>query len=92
MTTLIDILSGPLWREILLTLAHSLWQGAAIALVLVIILSRVAGNRAQARYFASLASLAALVVSCLVTWSILDIPAPRPTAVETVAVSTAAHR
>jgi beta-lactamase regulating signal transducer with metallopeptidase domain len=74
MTTLIDSLSSPAWRQVLLTLAHSLWQGAALALLLAAVLTRIAGNRPQARYFASLASLAALVVSCLVTWSVLDLP------------------
>ncbi len=73
-----------LWREILLTLAHSLWQGAAIALVLAIILSRVAGNLTTARYLASLSSLTALVISCLVTWSILDLPTPQSVSGETV--------
>jgi beta-lactamase regulating signal transducer with metallopeptidase domain len=88
MNALIETLSGPLWRGILLTLAHSLWQGAAIALILAGILSHVAGNRPQARYLASMISLAVLVISCLVTWSIFDLPAPRPVADElAVAVS-----
>ncbi len=78
MNTLIEALSGPAWREILLTLAHSLWQGAVIALLLALVLRQVAGNRPQARYVASLSALAGLVLCCVVTWSILDLPAAEP--------------
>ncbi|HEX4144817.1 MAG TPA: M56 family metallopeptidase [Pirellulales bacterium] len=74
MTRLIENLSGPAWQQILLTLAHSLWQGAVLALLLAAVLTRIAGSRPQARYLASLAAVAALVVSCLVTRSVLDLP------------------
>ncbi len=51
-----SMLSGPAWPgKSLLTLAHSLWQGAAfLALLLAAVLTRMAGSRPTARYGASI--------------------------------------
>src|SRR5688500_11694338 len=44
------------------TLLHSLWQGAAVALVLALALLALRGSRPQARYLASCAAMALLAL------------------------------
>lgn len=50
------------------TLVHSLWQGAAIAAGLAVVLGLLHGRTAAARHAACLAALLALVVAASVTW------------------------
>src|SRR5215831_2809032 len=47
-----------------LTLAHFLWEGAAIALVL----AALRGSSARARYAAACAALAAMPIACVATF------------------------
>ncbi len=69
---LLDWLSGPSWQHLLTALAHSLWQGALVAVALRFVLSAVPAHKALARCRVSLAALALVVVGCLVSWSALD--------------------
>ncbi len=64
MTTLIEALSGPAWRQILLTLAHSLWQGVALASLLALSFLTNCRQPTAGPLLASIASLSA--AGCLV--------------------------
>ncbi|HEY4312235.1 MAG TPA: M56 family metallopeptidase [Pirellulales bacterium] len=71
---LVDVLSGPTWRHLLLALAHSVWQGALAAVLLRMVLGVLPGCRANVRYVAALVALCSVVIACLLTWSVLDLP------------------
>ncbi len=66
------VLSGPEWSRLILTLVHSLWQGALLAVLLVIALRFCAARRSQMRYVLCLTSLAGLPGGCILTWSWLS--------------------
>ncbi|MEX0702500.1 MAG: M56 family metallopeptidase [Planctomycetales bacterium] len=68
-------LDHPLWHRLALALAHSLWQGALIAAVLVAVLHLFAIRRAAHRYAATLVAFLALAVSPLATFFIVNVPA-----------------
>ena len=73
-TWLVETLSGPVWRHLLLALAHSVWQGALAAVLLRMVLGGLPGSRANVRYVAGLVALGSVVIACLLTWSVLDLP------------------
>ena len=78
------LLEGESCRNLLLALAHTLWQGALAAALLLLYLRRTPAQAAHKRYLAALAALAAILLGGLLTWSILSyeptdtraIPAP----------------
>ena len=74
----LDLLSGDWATRLLLTLGHSLWQGAAAMALLYLTLRILPARRVQARYLAGLVCLALLAISPLVTWSVLTPKAPSP--------------
>ena len=57
--------------DVLLTLAHTLWQGAVVAALLAVALRAAPASRAALRYGISVAALAALVVAASVTWALV---------------------
>jgi len=75
-------LSDPLWLRLGLTLGHFLWQGAAVALVLALVLRFCRRHSPQTRYLAGTAALAVLAVCPLATFSYLS---TRPFSVPVVA-------
>ena len=74
MTFYLDLFSSPAWQRLLVTLAHSLWQGLAIATVLRWALAGIPTSRTGVRYFSALGALMALSWGfCFVTWALLDL-------------------
>lgn len=73
MKTLLDILQGPESLRLASVLLHSLWQGAAIALVVAFCLRRVPAHQYDRRYTIALGGLGAVLVSLFVTWSVLGV-------------------
>ena len=69
-------LASPEWANIIKALLHTLWQGAAIAVLLGFALRRL-GNPA-ARYRCSLAALGGVLLAGMVTWAVLNRPLPQP--------------
>jgi beta-lactamase regulating signal transducer with metallopeptidase domain len=67
---------------LLQTLGHSLWQGAVLALSLVVALRLLPARAAQARYLLALAALGLTALAPVLTWSMLS----RPRAVEPIVV------
>ncbi len=78
--------SPELVERLLATLGHSLWQGAALAVLLYMTLRLLPGRYANARYLLALAALALLAAAPPATWAFLS----RPEAVEAVQTLTAA--
>ena len=68
MSEITRILSPELTRAIGWTLLHSLWQGLAIVLVLVLLMSALRRQSPEIRYLVSLAGLAGLMLSSAVTF------------------------
>ena len=79
MNAIVDMLSGPTWQHLALALLHTLWQGLAAAVLLWLLLRRIAADRPNARYCIAFSVLAGLLLCGLVTWSILDFQRPRNT-------------
>lgn len=75
MTTILDSLSAPAWRNIVFTLLHSLWLGVGFALALGAALRVISPRQPRARYAASLLALAGFLVSGFVTHSALELRA-----------------
>ncbi len=82
MERLAILLQGEFFRNLLLALAHTLWQGAAVAAVLFAYLRRTPAAAVERRYAAGVIALAAIVLGGLLTWSILSYeptaPSPEP--------------
>ncbi|MBN2582150.1 MAG: M48 family metalloprotease [Planctomycetes bacterium] len=70
-------LSDAIVQRIGWAIIHSLWQGAAVALLLALVLHALRRRGAQARYLAACAALAAMVVLPVVTASLVS---PQPAA------------
>ena len=64
-------LLSPAWQPFLEALAHSLWQGAILAIALRFILRRVPARFAGMRYGLSVATLALLALVVVATWVVL---------------------
>lgn len=73
MKTLLDILQGPESLRLASVLLHSLWQSAAIALVVAFCLRRVPAHQYDRRYTIALGGLGAVLLSLFVTWSVLGV-------------------
>lgn len=87
----LDVLSAPVWQHLALALLHTLWQGALVAAVLVLLLARLGADRPLARYLASCAALAAIVVAGVATWSIQDVTHARRVVAQREAAASAAE-
>jgi beta-lactamase regulating signal transducer with metallopeptidase domain len=68
-------LASPEWANVVKALLHTLWQGAAIVLLLGLALRHF--SQPVARYRCSLAALLGLVLAGLVTWAVLNRPEPQ---------------
>ena len=75
MTILLDWLSGSLAESLCLALLHSLWQGAALSALFLLVVRRIPDDRPQIRYAVSLVCLYGLLGGVCLTWSILRYPA-----------------
>ncbi|HYW78251.1 MAG TPA: M56 family metallopeptidase, partial [Thermoguttaceae bacterium] len=64
-------LSGSLAESLCLALLHSLWQGAAWGVLLLLVLRRIPDDRPRVRYVVALGCLYGLLGGACLTWSIL---------------------
>ncbi len=79
MDRVIALLASESCTNLLLALAHTLWQGALAAGVLFLYLRRTPAGAASKRYIVSGGALGAIVLGTLLTWSILSYkPAEAP--------------
>jgi beta-lactamase regulating signal transducer with metallopeptidase domain len=74
--SLLELLAHPACRLVTLALAHFIWQGLAIALLLVLIVGLCGIRRANTRYACSLAALALMVAMPLLTLGWLSTTSP----------------
>src|SRR5436190_12148602 len=74
MNPLLHRLTSPEWTHVVGALLHSLWQAAVIAIVLALIMRRLANP--VMRYRCALISLGLVVIAGLVTWAVLNAPKP----------------
>jgi beta-lactamase regulating signal transducer with metallopeptidase domain/type II secretory pathway component GspD/PulD (secretin) len=65
-------LASPEWGHVVQTLLHTVWQGAAIAVLLGLGLRRM--DNPATRYRCSLAAMAGVLLAGMVTWSVLNRP------------------
>lgn len=72
MNRLIILLESDSCANLLTALLHSLWQGVAIAGILLLFLRSKAAKDSNVRYVASLAALTAIVLCALFTWAVLE--------------------
>jgi bla regulator protein BlaR1 len=70
MTTISDLMQHPSIAELAWTLIHFLWQGALLGGATFLILRVVRPERASTRYAIGVATLAAMVIACTVTFAI----------------------
>ena len=70
--TMLEVFSRPAWSRLVLTLVHSLWQGVAAAMLLVLALRLFSGRRSQLRYVLCCVSLFAVPAGAILTWSWLS--------------------
>lgn len=88
MAPLIGWLESECCGNLLLALAHTLWQGALAAGILYLYLRRTSAQAADKRYVAAVAALATIVLCGLLTWSILGYePAPAQSDVAAASVA-----
>jgi beta-lactamase regulating signal transducer with metallopeptidase domain len=71
MNAIFDWLAGPDAQTLCMTLLHTLWQGLAWCVLLLVVLRSLADNRPRARYAVSLVCLYGLLFGACLTWSIL---------------------
>jgi protein involved in polysaccharide export with SLBB domain/beta-lactamase regulating signal transducer with metallopeptidase domain len=86
MNTLNELLVHPVFQRLGWTLVHSVWQGAAIALLVAIALAMLGRRSSQARYLVSCGGLLLMFAALFVTFFVLPGPIVRhdvkmPTAV-----------
>lgn len=82
------LLAGPWWTPLVTALAHSLWQGAIIAGLLLLALRTVPARCINARYGLAAASMLLLVLSWLITWTWLERSLPPATDTPPSAISS----
>src|SRR5688500_9209897 len=66
--SLVELLAHPVARQLTLALLHFVWQGLAIAVVLVLVVELLGIRRPQARYACSLAALALMLICPMATF------------------------
>ena len=69
---LLQILTADVITPLVVALAHSLWQSALVAILLVGVFKKLGTHRPGARYAAALTALGISVVSFLVTFALLQ--------------------
>src|SRR6266542_4088362 len=74
MNALQNFLDTPIADALARTLGHSIWEGAAIAVLLAIMLRLIPVPRSTIRYIASCAGLALVVVAFVITFTSLYTP------------------
>ena len=72
MSSLLTPLSGPFWHDLVVALLHTMWQGALVAGLLLVILRTVGTYRPGLRYGSSLGALATVVLLGMLSWAVLD--------------------
>src|SRR5262245_56161627 len=89
MNLLLQWFRSPEWQPIVKTLLHTLWQGAVVAVMLLVTLSR--QRNPVTRYRSSFASMIGVLDTGVVTWAVLSHPEAKPVATtgSLPAVSTA---
>lgn len=70
--TLLAPFSGPEWSRLVLALGHSLWQGAAVIVILAMVLRCCDGRKSLIRYAICVGSLLAVPLTLILTWSWLS--------------------
>lgn len=71
MNTFVGIFSGDGWMRLAMTLAHSLWEGLTLSVLLFVALRLIPARRANLRYLASIVALAGLFLLGGATWVVL---------------------
>lgn len=74
----LDLFAQPVWRHLVFALLHTLWQGAVLALLLVLALRWVSVRHPHARYLLALTAQFAVLPAGLATWAVLEYPPTRP--------------
>ena len=87
MATLESILSQAIVQRIGWTLVHFLWQGAAVAVVLAVVLRILRNSSANLRYVISCTALLLMVVLPVITFQLGKITAPSLSIAEPVRMS-----
>lgn len=67
--TLLAPFCGSEWSRLVLTLGHSLWRGAAVIVILALILRYCDGRKSQIRYALCVTALLAVPQTSILTWS-----------------------
>src|SRR5262245_22003171 len=80
MANLFELLDQPLFTRIGLTLVHSVWQGAAIALLLATTLLALRRASASARYLAACGAMILVLACVTATLTLLPHPSRAPVA------------
>ena len=71
---LTDYFGSPVCTRLILTLAHFLWQGMAIALLALVAAKLLVRRSPRARYAIYLVSLFAMLLSVAVTYALVRVP------------------
>jgi len=71
----LDAFSEPVWQRLTWTLLHFLWQGLAVAAVLVTVLWLFRVRQARIRYAVSLVAMLVMVACPLVTFAVMEVGA-----------------
>ena len=67
----LEFLRTPVWQGLTWTLLHFLWQGFAVAVVLLLVLGILGVRRPQVRYLFCMAAMGVMVICPIVTFSVL---------------------
>jgi protein involved in polysaccharide export with SLBB domain/beta-lactamase regulating signal transducer with metallopeptidase domain len=78
MNTLNELLVHPIFQRLGWTLVHSIWQGAAVAMLAAIALAMLGRRSSQTRYLVACGGLLVMLVALVVTFFILPGPILRP--------------
>src|SRR4051812_13453338 len=89
MTSWIPLIPQHAWRQLVMTLLHTLWQGGIIAILVYFVLKRVAAIRTSLRYGTAVTGLLAVVACGLITASLLKLPARKSVVVQTISAEQA---
>jgi|GEM_PF-969994 len=76
--TISELFAQRFWAPLILALAHTLWQGAALALGLRLALGAISVQHPQRRYRIALGAQVGTLLLGLATWSFLQAPMPAP--------------
>src|SRR6218665_1209620 len=91
METIVKMLNSPVAQAMGWTLIHSLWQGALCYLLSIALLRSISSKHSEARYVASVAVMAIMLISSAITFAVVYSPIPAETSQATVAAIPAAY-